>query len=86
MIQTYSYLCNLKKCENCIFPTCSHTTDVRYRMPTEGTEMKLIHSSNGVEYFMEVLKVNDDAENKINAVGNPYPITSKELKHVLKGE
>lgn len=63
-IKTYSYLCNLKKCENCIFPTCSHTTDVRYRMPTEETEMKLIHSSNGVEYFMEVRKVNDNTENK----------------------
>lgn len=85
-LQTYAYLCNLKKCENCIFPACSHTTDSRYRIPIEGTEMKLLKSSNGVEYYMEFLKENEDAVDKINALGNSYQITSKELEHVLKGE
>lgn len=60
MIQTYAYLCNLKKCENCTFPTCSHTTDSRYRLPTEGTEMRLLGCSNGVEYYMEFVKKNED--------------------------
>lgn len=86
MIRTYAYLCNLEKCENCTFPTCSHTTDLRYRMPTEGTEMRLLGCSNGVEYYMEFVKKNEDTIDKINAIGNPYPIASKELKHILKGE
>lgn len=86
MIQTYAYLCNLKKCENCIFPTCSHTTDSHYRLPTEGTEMRLLSYSNGVAYYMEFLKKNEDTIDKINAVGCPYPISAKELNHILKGE
>lgn len=66
MIRTYSYLCNLKKCTNCIFPTCSHTTDsrYRYRLPTEGTEMRLLGCSNGVEYYMEFFKKNEDTIDK----------------------
>lgn len=86
MIQTYSYLCNLKKCENCIFPTCSHTTDSRYRLPTEGTEMRLLSCSNGVAYYMEFLKKNEDVVDKINAIGCPYPVSMKELDHILKEE
>ncbi len=66
MIQTYAYLCNLKKCENCIFPVCSHTTDSRYRLPTEGTEMRLLSCSNGVAYYMEFLKKNEDTKEKNN--------------------
>ena len=64
MIQTYAYLCNLKMCTNCTFPTCSHTTDLRYRMPTEGTEMRLLGCSNGVEYYMEFVKKNEDTIDK----------------------
>ena len=64
MIQTYAYLCNLKRCTNCIFPTCSHTTDSRYRMPTEGTEMRLLSCSNGVAYYMEFVKKNEDTIDK----------------------
>ena len=60
----YAYLCNLKECENCTFPTCSHTTDLHYRMPTEGTEMRLLGCSNGVEYYMEFVKKNEDAIDK----------------------
>lgn len=37
------------------------TTDSRYRMPTEGTEMRLLSCSNGVAYYMEFLKKNEDA-------------------------
>lgn len=48
--------------------------------------MKLLSISNGVEYYMEFLKENEDTINKINAVGYPYPISSKELKNILKGE
>lgn len=48
--------------------------------------MKLLKSSNGVEYYMEFLKENEDVVDKINALGNSYQITSKELEHVLKGE
>lgn len=34
----------------------------------------------------KILKKNEDTIDKINAIGNPYPITSKELKHILKGK
>ena len=61
MIQKYAYLCNLKRCTNCTFPTCSHTTDSLYRLPTEGTEMRLLGCSNGIEYYMEFVKKNEDA-------------------------
>ena len=64
MIQTYAYLCNLKRCTNCTFPTCSHTTDSQYRIPTEGTEMRLLGCSNGVEYYMEFVKKNEDTIDK----------------------
>ena len=60
MIQTYAYLCNLKMCTNCKFPTCSHKTDSRYRMTAEGTEMRLLGCSNGVEYYMEFVKKNNE--------------------------
>ena len=62
MIQKYAYLCNLKKCTNCAFPTCYHTTDSSYRQPTEGTEMRLLGCSNGVAYYMEFLKNEDTTE------------------------
>lgn len=74
---TYSYLCNRKMCKNCIFPTCSHTTDLRYRLSVEGTEMKLLHSSNDIKYYVEFLKENEDTIDKIN---------QKELNCILKGE
>lgn len=48
--------------------------------------MKLLKSSNGVEYYMEFLKKNEGVADKLNAIGNPYPITSKDLEHILKGE
>ena len=64
MIQKYAYLCNLKMCTNCAFPTCSHTTDSRYRLPTEGTEMRLLGCSNGVAYYMEFVKKNEDMIDK----------------------
>lgn len=48
--------------------------------------MRLLGCSNGVEYYMEFVKKNEDTIDKINAIGNPYPIASKELKHILKGE
>ena len=64
MIQTYAYLCNLKMCNLCTFPTCSHTTDSQYRIPTEGTEMRLLGCSNGVEYYMEFVKKNEDMIDK----------------------
>lgn len=64
MIRKYAYLCNLKKCTNCTFPTCSHTTDLRYRLPTEGAEMRLLGCSNGVEYYMEFVKKNEDTIDK----------------------
>ena len=85
-LYTYSYLCNRKKCKNCIFPTCSHTTDLRYRQPTEGTEMKLLYNSNNIKYYMEFFKENEDVIDKINAVGCPYPISTKELSCILKGK
>ena len=59
MIQIYAYLCNLKRCT-----TCPHTTDSRYSMPTEGTEMRLLGCSNGVEYYMEFVKKNEDTIDK----------------------
>ena len=48
--------------------------------------MRLLSCSNGVAYYMEFLKKNEDTIDKINVIGNPYPIASKELKHILKGE
>ena len=42
------------KCEKCSYPECSHTTDERYRyISKEATEMRLVGSSNGVNYYME---------------------------------
>ena len=64
LIRKYAYLCNLKMCTNCTFPTCSHTTDLRYRMPIEGTEMRLLGCSNGVDYYMEFVKKNEDTIDK----------------------
>ena len=48
--------------------------------------MRLLGCSNGIEYYMEFFKKNEDIIDKINAIGNPYPIASNELKHILKGE
>ena len=51
-------------CNLCTFPTCSHTTDSQYRIPTEGTEMRLLGCSNGVEYYMEFVKRNENVGEK----------------------
>ena len=32
------YLCNRKKCENCSYPTCKHTTDIDYAVSFEKNE------------------------------------------------
>lgn len=32
------YLCNRKKCENCSYPTCKHTTDIDYAVNFEKNE------------------------------------------------
>ena len=54
MLEKYAYLCNKHKCEKCSYPKCSHTTDERYRyISKESTEMRLVGSSNGVNYYME---------------------------------
>lgn len=56
MLATYAYLCDLKQCQDCTFPECSHTTDIRHRLTKEGcklTEMKLVGSENGVNHYME---------------------------------
>lgn len=52
----YAYLCDTHKCNNCSFPECSHTTDENYRLHKEGTEMMLMYSSDGVNYYMEFVK------------------------------
>lgn len=57
MLESYAYLCNLRKCKDCTFPECSHTTDERYRIECrEETEMRLIGTTNGVNYYMEYIK------------------------------
>lgn len=54
MLETYAYLCNMHRCEKCSFPECSHTTDRRYRyIFKDTTEMRLVGSVNGVNYYME---------------------------------
>lgn len=61
MLETYAYFCNLRKCKDCTFPKCSHTTDKRYRYEfPDVTEMKLIGTTNGVNYYMEYLKPQDE--------------------------
>lgn len=55
----YAYLCDLKQCQDCTYPKCEHTTDIRHRLTKEGcklTEMKLVGSTNGVDYYMEDFK------------------------------
>ena len=59
MKSIYAYFCNTHKCDDCTFPTCSHTTDKQFRLYEEGderTEMRLAYSSNGVNYYMEYAK------------------------------
>lgn len=57
MLETYAYLCNLRKCKDCTFPECSHTTDKNYRCEcTDDTEMRLVNTVNGVKYYMEYVK------------------------------
>lgn len=57
MLETYAYLCNLRKCKDCTFPECSHTTDKHYRCEcTDDTEMRLVNTVNGVKYYMEYIK------------------------------
>ena len=61
MLETYAYLCNLRKCKNCTFPECSHTTDKRYRCQcSDETEMRLVGTANGVDYYMEYAKNPDN--------------------------
>ncbi len=59
MTATYAYFCDTHKCDKCTFPECSHTTDKKYRLYEEGderTEMRLVYSANGVDYYMEYAK------------------------------
>jgi hypothetical protein len=59
MVSTYAYLCNTRLCNNCSFPTCSHTTNKQYRLYKEGderVEMRLVGSANGINYYMEYVK------------------------------
>ena len=57
MLESYAYICNLCKCNECRFPECSHTTDKRYRMEcADETEMRLLSTVNGVNYYMEFVK------------------------------
>lgn len=56
MEDRYAYLCDTHKCYNCSFPKCSHTTDENHRLHKEGTEMRLMYSSDDVDYYMEFVK------------------------------
>ena len=57
MKETYAYLCDLCKCPDCTFPECSHTTDKRHRIEcADETEMRLLSTVNGVNYYMEFVK------------------------------
>ena len=57
MMETYAYLCDLRKCKDCTFPECSHTTDKRHRIECrDETEMRLVRSVDGVNYYMEYVK------------------------------
>ena len=56
MEDRYAYFCDTCKCDNCSFPICSHTTDENYRLHKERTEMRLLYSLNGVNYYMEFVK------------------------------
>ena len=59
MKSIYAYFCNTHKCDDCAFPTCSHTTDKQFRLYEEGderTEMRLVYSFNRVNYYMEYAK------------------------------
>ena len=60
MLEKYAYLCNLRKCKDCTFPECSHTTDKRYRCEyLYDTEMRLVCVTNGVSYYMEHITHNE---------------------------
>lgn len=40
------------------YPECSHTTDERYQyISKESTEMRLVGSTNGVNYYMEFVAI-----------------------------
>lgn len=56
MKNVYAYLCDTHKCENCSFPTCSHTIDESHRIHEENTEMRLLYSSDDTNYYMEFVK------------------------------
>lgn len=57
MLETYAYLCDLRKCDECTFPECSHTTDKSHRFDCHNeTEMRLLRSVDGVNYYMEYVK------------------------------
>ena len=60
MLEKYAYLCNLRKCKDCTFPECSHTTDKRYRCEClYDTEMRLVGVTNSVSYYMEYITHNE---------------------------
>lgn len=42
--------------------------------------------NNDTSNYMEFLKKNEDVVDKIGAIGCPYPVSMKELEHILKGE
>lgn len=59
MKSIYAYFCDTHKCEHCSFPECAHTTNEDHRMYKEKndkTEMRLINSYDGVNYYMEFIK------------------------------
>ena len=60
MLESYAYLCNLRKCKDCTFPECSHTTDKRYRCEClYDTELRLVGVTTGVSYYMEYITHNE---------------------------
>lgn len=42
--------------------------------------------NNDASNYMEFLKKNEDVVDRIGAIGCPYPVSMKELEHILKGE
>lgn len=59
MKSIYAYFCDTHKCGHCSFPECAHTINEDHRMYKEEndkTEMRLINSYDGVNYYMEFIK------------------------------
>ncbi len=40
------YLCDTKKCKNCSYPTCRHTSDVNHAINKDATNFKKIELLN----------------------------------------